>query len=92
MTTLNNGQIHTSLERKIPLITIKSISLSNLRDDWLVSIFLTCHNLSHYFDQVLNCNASEEGDPVLHCYFKTEFVANLLQLTQASISVLAGPA
>ncbi|KAF8560099.1 myosin class I heavy chain [Imleria badia] len=75
MTTQNNGQIHTSLERKIPLVTIKSISLSNLRDDWLV----------------LNCNASEEGDPVLHCYFKTELVANLLQLTQASISVLAGP-
>ncbi|KIJ06891.1 hypothetical protein PAXINDRAFT_19902 [Paxillus involutus ATCC 200175] len=75
ITTQNNGQIHTSLERKIPLVTIKSISMSNLRDDWLV----------------LNCNASEEGDPVFHCYFKTELVTNLLQLTQASISVVIGP-
>ncbi|KAF9225527.1 myosin class I heavy chain [Gyrodon lividus] len=75
MMTQNNGQNRTSLERKIPIITIKSISMSNLRDDWLV----------------LNCNTSEEGDPVLHCYFKTELVANLLQLTQASISVVIGP-
>lgn len=49
--------------------------MSNLRDDWLA----------------LNCNASEEGDPILHCYFKTELTANLLTLTQASISVLIGP-
>ncbi|KIJ66224.1 hypothetical protein HYDPIDRAFT_128865 [Hydnomerulius pinastri MD-312] len=76
VTTTNNGQIHISLERKIPLITIKSIAMSNLRDDWLV----------------FNCSASEEGDPVLHCYFKTELVANLLQLTQAAISVVIGPA
>ncbi|KAG1765095.1 myosin class I heavy chain [Suillus occidentalis] len=75
VTSQKDGQIQTSLERKIPLVTIKSISMSNLRDDWLV----------------LNCNASEEGDPVLHCYFKTELTANLLTLTQASISVLIGP-
>ncbi|KAG2350737.1 hypothetical protein BDR05DRAFT_943104 [Suillus weaverae] len=74
-TSQKDGQIQTSLERKIPLVTIKSISMSNLRDDWLA----------------LNCNASEEGDPILHCYFKTELTANLLTLTQASISVLIGP-
>jgi hypothetical protein len=28
-----------SLERKIPLVTIKSFAMSNLRDDWLVSPF-----------------------------------------------------
>ncbi|KIK91117.1 hypothetical protein PAXRUDRAFT_831112 [Paxillus rubicundulus Ve08.2h10] len=75
MMAQKNGQIHISLERKIPLVTIKSISMSNLRDDWLV----------------LNCNASEDGDPVFRCYFKTELVTNLLQLTQASISVVIGP-
>ncbi|KAI5997960.1 myosin class I heavy chain [Pisolithus albus] len=69
------GSTHFSLERKIPLITIKSISLSNLRDDWMV----------------FNCNASEEGDPVLHCYFKTELVVQLLRLTQASINVCIAP-
>ncbi|KAG2155515.1 myosin class I heavy chain [Suillus clintonianus] len=75
VTSEKDGQIQTSLERKIPLITIKSISMSNLRDDWLA----------------LNCNASEEGDPILHCHFKTELTANLLTLTQASINVLIGP-
>ncbi|KAG0700660.1 P-loop containing nucleoside triphosphate hydrolase protein [Suillus ampliporus] len=75
VTSRKDGQIQTSLERKIPLITIKSISMSTLRDDWLA----------------LNCNASEEGDPVLHCHFKTELTANLLTLTQASINVLIGP-
>ncbi|KAG1754947.1 P-loop containing nucleoside triphosphate hydrolase protein [Suillus paluster] len=75
VTSNKDGQIHTSLERKIPLITIKSISMSNLRDDWLA----------------LNCNASEEGDPVLHCHFKTELTANLLTLTQAAINVVIGP-
>lgn len=63
------------LERKIPLVTIKSISMSNMRDDWLA----------------LNVNASEEGDPVLSCYFKTELAACLLTLTQASISLHVGP-
>ncbi|KAI6031444.1 myosin-1 [Pisolithus microcarpus] len=54
--TEKDGRAHFALERKIPLITIKSISLSNLRDDWM------------------------EGDPVLHCYFKTELVVQLLRL------------
>ncbi|KAL4070693.1 myosin class I heavy chain [Scleroderma citrinum] len=70
-----DGQAHFSVERKIPLVTIKNISMSNLRDDWLI----------------FNCNASEEGDPVLHCYFKTELAVHLLRLTQASINVTIGP-
>ncbi|KAI6012422.1 P-loop containing nucleoside triphosphate hydrolase protein [Pisolithus orientalis] len=75
VSTEKDGQAHFALERKIPLITIKSISMSNLRDDWMV----------------FNCNASEEGDPVVHCYFKTELVVQLLRLTQASINVSIGP-
>lgn len=31
-----NGRAQTTLERKIPLITIKSVGLSGLRDDWIV--------------------------------------------------------
>ncbi|KAH7930925.1 hypothetical protein BV22DRAFT_1115754 [Leucogyrophana mollusca] len=73
--SVKDGVTQTSLERKIPLITIKSISMSTLRDDWIT----------------LNCNASEEGDPVFHCYFKTELAATLLQLTQASISLTIAP-
>ena len=30
----------TSLERKIPLVTIKALSMSSLRDDWMVSFFV----------------------------------------------------
>src|SRR5882724_3559969 len=64
-----------TLERKIPLVTIKSISMSNMRDDWMA----------------LNVAASEDGDPVFSCYFKTELTANLLTLTQASIALHIAP-
>ena len=36
ITTAKDGIAITSLERKIALVTIKSIAMSNLRDDWLV--------------------------------------------------------
>ncbi|KAH8120054.1 P-loop containing nucleoside triphosphate hydrolase protein [Phellopilus nigrolimitatus] len=75
ITTAKDGQTITSLERKIPLITIKSIAMSSLRDDWVA----------------LNCTISEEGDPVFSCVFKTELATHLLQLTQASINLLVGP-
>ncbi|KAF5368396.1 hypothetical protein D9758_002195 [Tetrapyrgos nigripes] len=75
ITTAREGQTLHSLERKVPLVTIKSINMSNLRDDWM------CFNV----------NASEEGDPVFSCYFKTELVTHLMQLTQGSISVQIGP-
>lgn len=38
-----DGRNVTSIERKIPLITIKSIAMSNLRDDWMVSFLLLKH-------------------------------------------------
>ncbi|RDB29666.1 Myosin-1 [Hypsizygus marmoreus] len=76
VTTLKEGHAHTSLERKIPLVTIRSIGMSNLRDDWMT----------------LNGPTVEEGDPVFSCYFKTELAATLLQLTQASITLFIGPA
>ncbi|KAK0198806.1 P-loop containing nucleoside triphosphate hydrolase protein [Armillaria mellea] len=69
------GQTQQTLERKIPLVTIKSIAMSSLRDDWMT----------------LNVNASEEGDPVFSCYFKTELAANLMQLTHGSITLNIGP-
>ena len=31
------GGVTTSLERKIPLVTIRQISMTNLRDDFVVS-------------------------------------------------------
>jgi hypothetical protein len=35
--TTKEGSTQISLERKIPLVTIKSIAMSSLRDDWVVS-------------------------------------------------------
>jgi myosin I len=35
-----DGGTITTLDRKIPLITIKSIAMSNLRDDWLVGCLI----------------------------------------------------
>ncbi|KAH9081941.1 P-loop containing nucleoside triphosphate hydrolase protein [Lactarius deliciosus] len=71
-----DGSTQTILERKIPLVTIKSIAMSNLRDDWMV---LNTNNIS------------EEGDPVFSCHFKTELASVLLQLTSASINLVIGP-
>jgi hypothetical protein len=31
----------TTIDRKIPLLTIRSVGTSNLRDDWLVRLSLT---------------------------------------------------
>ncbi|OBZ80013.1 Myosin-1 [Grifola frondosa] len=70
-----DGNTTMSLERKIPLVTIKTISMSNLRDDWIT----------------LNFGVSDEGDAVISCVFKTELTTHLLELTQASITVLVGP-
>ncbi|KNZ80659.1 Myosin-1 [Termitomyces sp. J132] len=64
-----------ALERKIPLVSIRSIGVSNLRDDFMT----------------LNGPVAEEGDAVFTCHFKTELVTHLLQLTQASITVVVGP-
>ncbi|KAJ6621066.1 P-loop containing nucleoside triphosphate hydrolase protein [Mycena sp. CBHHK59/15] len=75
VTLSRDGRTSLSLERKIPLVTIKSIGMSNLRDDWMC----------------LNGNTTEEGDPIFSCYFKTELAANLLSLTQASINLMIRP-
>lgn len=40
---------------------------------------------------MLHTNISEEGDPIISCYFKTEFTTHLLKLTQASVNVTIGP-
>ncbi|KAF8167362.1 myosin-1 [Crassisporium funariophilum] len=70
-----DAQGQYSLERKVPLVTIKSIAMSNLRDDWLV----------------INGGASEEGDPIISCVFKTELVTHLVKLTNSNANLLIGP-
>jgi len=36
-------------------------------------------------------NASEEGDPIIHCVLKTEMVTQLVRVSQSTINVLVGP-
>ncbi|KAK0550931.1 class II myosin [Tilletia horrida] len=72
ITQLVNKQPQTTCERKILLGQISSVGLSELRDDWVL----------------LNVSGShEEPDPAMHCYFKTEFVARLLQQTHGATNV-----
>jgi len=49
--------------------------MSNLRDDWLA----------------ITGNASEEGDPIISCVFKTELISQLITLTQSNANLLIGP-
>ncbi|WFD29654.1 class II myosin [Malassezia sp. CBS 17886] len=72
VTHLANKQLQTVCERRIPLTGIRSVGVSALRDDWVV----------------LNTGDTEQGDPLLHCAFKTEFLAQLLQQTGGNTHVL----
>ncbi|KAF8971711.1 myosin-1 [Flammula alnicola] len=73
--TDRDGGAQIALERKIQLVAIKSLAMSSLRDDWLV----------------INANASEEGDPVISCVFKTELVTHLVKATNSNANLLIGP-
>ncbi|KAF9531924.1 myosin-1 [Crepidotus variabilis] len=75
VTNVKDGETVTSLDRKINLVTIKSVALSNLRDDWLI----------------LNLGPTEEGDPILSCVFKTELITHLEKVTSGSLHVIIGP-
>ncbi|KAJ3549900.1 hypothetical protein NM688_g5132 [Phlebia brevispora] len=75
VTTVKDGRVNTSVERKIGLSSIKSIAMSSMRDDWMA----------------LNLGPTEEGDPLISCVFKTELATHMLTLTQARIQVLIGP-
>ncbi|KPV76242.1 uncharacterized protein RHOBADRAFT_34869 [Rhodotorula graminis WP1] len=75
ISTAVQGQVQTSLEHKIPLVTIRSVGLSNLRDDWMA----------------LNTTSQEEGDPLISCPFKTEFLVHLQQRTNGAVQVNIGP-
>jgi myosin-1 len=80
------------LERKIPLVTIKSFAMSNLRDDWLVSlVFNMCYYLLLTCRKTITGNASEEGDPIISCVFKTELITQLIILTRSNANLLIGP-
>lgn len=52
VSTSKDGRVSTTLERKIPIVTIRAISLTNLQDDFVVCLALIP---SHGKDQLLKC-------------------------------------
>jgi myosin-1 len=88
---MKDGRLTTMLERKIPLVSIRSVSLSNMRDDWMVSVPNRLPSPADSLAQAFNVHVCEEGDPIITCTFKTELVSVLLTLTNASIGVNIGP-
>ncbi|KAG8784321.1 class II myosin [Serendipita sp. 397] len=75
VTSNKDGKNVTSLERKINLSVIRGVALTNLRDDWMAIQGPIC----------------EEGDPVISCVFKTEFITYLMQATQGQVKIEIGP-
>jgi myosin I len=62
-----------NVERNISLNSITGVSLSSLRDDWVI-----LH---------ISNPTKEIGDPLFSCYFKTEFLVHLLQRTGQRVQV-----
>lgn len=50
-----DGVVQTLLERKIPLITIKSVSMSTMRDDWLVNLLCILPDYKLIIDLGVEC-------------------------------------
>ncbi len=75
VSTAKDGRVSTMVERKIPLVIIQGVSMTNLRDDFVA----------------LNVNACEEGDPIFTCNFKTEMMCVILTLTGGNMSVNIAP-
>ncbi|KAF9293759.1 class II myosin [Mortierella antarctica] len=77
VSVLVNNVLSMKLERTVMLNSIKAVSISNLRDDWMVFSVDTMN--------------PEEGDIVLECTFKTELITHLLQRSGGRIGVNVGP-
>jgi myosin-1 len=56
-----NRQLTYHIERSVPVSSIRQVSMSNLRDDWIA----------------LSIGSSSEPDPFIWCVFKTELVTHL---------------
>lgn len=62
--TVANNQLVISSERTIPVGAIKTVSTSNLKDDWFS----------------LMVGSPQEPDPLISCVFKTEFFTHLTNI------------
>ncbi|KAF9115760.1 class II myosin [Mortierella sp. AM989] len=72
------GKVVTmTCERTVMLNAIKTVSVSHLRDDWMIFSIDTMN--------------PEEGDIILECDFKTELIAHLCQRSGGRIGINIGP-
>ncbi|KAG0238392.1 class II myosin [Actinomortierella wolfii] len=74
---LTNKVLTMKTERTVMLSAIKAVSVSHLRDDWMI-----------FSIDTLN---PEEGDILLECELKTELITHLLQRSGGRIGVNVGP-
>ncbi|KAI8391715.1 P-loop containing nucleoside triphosphate hydrolase protein [Radiomyces spectabilis] len=75
MTTKSGKVVQMVDEKVLSLNIINSVSVSTLRDDWMV----------------LHLDSSPDGDCIIHCNFKTELMAHMLQQSGGRIRVNVEP-
>ena len=68
---LVNRQLQISTDRQIPIGSIKFVSISQLKDDWLA----------------LGAGSQQEPDPLVSCVFKTEFLTMLKQAARGQVDI-----
>ncbi|CAK7269723.1 class II myosin [Sporothrix epigloea] len=73
---LVNHQPHISVERAIPLGSIKFIGMSTARDDWFS----------------LSIGSPQEPDPLLTCVFKTEMLVQMQRVMAGGFNLRIGDA
>ncbi|KAF7724587.1 class II myosin [Apophysomyces ossiformis] len=69
--TKNGKMLQMVDEKVLSLNVISAVSVSTLRDDWVV----------------LHVDGSPDGDTIISCYFKTEMISHMLQQTGGRIKV-----
>jgi len=69
-----NNQLVISSERTIPVGAIKTVSTSNLKDDWFSIVV----------------GAQQEPDPLISCVFKTEFFTHLTNALHGQLNLKIG--
>ncbi|KAI8075059.1 P-loop containing nucleoside triphosphate hydrolase protein [Gongronella butleri] len=71
LTTKSGGALQMMDEKVLPFSNIQSISVSTLRDDWLV----------------FHLNSSPDGDVLINCIFKTEVATQIADASNGQVQL-----
>lgn len=69
-----NNQLQITSERTVPVGALKFVGASTLKDDWFS----------------LGVASAQEPDPLVNCYFKTEFFTQLNRAVPGGINLKIG--